>query len=291
MDINSLESFLNSSLVFFEKHPYGKTFLLTFVLILILYVVKKVFKINLSKKQLSSADKKFLTKKVNQYLNYFALLVLFPVWFSHLQVFFVSLFAVAAAIVIAFKELIMCLTGGLLVKNSKPFRVGQRIEINHIRGFVLESSWLVTKVLEIGPEKHSQQTTGDIISIPNSMMLSNHVKNESYFNDYTIKSYQFRVNINDNLAELEHRLLSECNKICSSYIGSAQKSISKFCDREGIAIPSVEPRIKIVFDDSGEKVILLVKIPVSNSSIGDTEQTLNRLFLDWRQSHPIIPIK
>lgn len=188
-----MENYLNDFNGIIEKYPFLKTVILSLALMIIFYVIKVVTTSNIDKKNISVSDKALIKKKLNQYLFYFMSLLLFLVWFSRLQVFFVSLIAIAAAIVIAFKELIMCLTGGLLNRFTKAFTPGQRIEVEEVRGFVIESGMLVTKILEIGPEKNSQQTTGNITTIPNSLLLSNAVKNASYFKGYSIKSYQFKI--------------------------------------------------------------------------------------------------
>ena len=203
------------------------------------------------------------------------------IWVSQLQVFFVSLLAVAAAIVIALKELIMCVTGGTLIKIGNIFKTGDRIEIYGTRGFVIEKNLLTTKILEIGPEKNSQQTTGDIITIPNSLMLAKTLKNESYFKGYSIKSFLFKVPEISSFNLYEKGLLLEAENIAKNYEEEAKIEISRFCAREGILIPSVNPRTKIILDDKGE-VSLLVKLPVKNSQVGEIEQELNRCYLELR---------
>jgi small-conductance mechanosensitive channel len=209
---------------------------------------------------------------------------LLVLWFAQLQVFFVSLLAVAAAIVIAFKELIMCFTGGILLRTSKTFKEGDRIQLDEVRGFVIERSLLSTKILEIGPEKNSQQTTGDIITIPNSLMLSHTVKNESYFKGYSIKSFVFKIPEIQRADVFEAEILAEAKKIVEDYYDEAKKSISKFCEKEGIIIPSMEPRTKVLIDEEEYDLLILVKLPIRNDKIADIEQQLNRFYLKWRIS-------
>lgn len=272
---------LDSIHLFLTKYPSSKTILLSLLLIIFFSIIKTIFASNVQKKKMLKNEKLILKKKIRQSLNYLLIISLFLLWFSHLQIFLVSFFAVAAAIVIAFKELIMCITGGVLIKSAKTFKEGDRIEIANIRGFVIESTFLAIKVLEIGPEKHSQQTTGDIISIPNSLVLSNTLKNESYFKGYSIKTFQFKVKSFANFNLLEQELAKKSKEICSPYLSEAKKEISKFCEKENIIIPSVDPKTKIALGET-EEVIILVKIPVQNTHIADVEQELNRFFLKWK---------
>ena len=261
------------------RYPYSKTAIYSLGLFGFYYVARFFFYSNINKRKINKAEKVFYKKKVDQYLRYFFFLVIFLLWFAQLQVFFVSIFAIAAAIVLAFKELIMCITGGVLVRSSKTFSVGHRIELQKLRGFVLERNLLTTKVLEIGPESNSQQTTGDVITIPNSLMLSQAVKNESYFKGYSIKSFHYRVKSAAFIEDLESILLKEAKEVSAPYLEEAKKGISRFCEKEGFIIPSIEPRTKVIVED--DKISVLVKLPVQNTEIANIEQEFNRLYIRW----------
>ncbi|MFT6071395.1 MAG: small-conductance mechanosensitive channel [Bacteriovoracaceae bacterium] len=278
-----MEEFLTKLNELMARYPYSKTAIYSLGLFGFYYVSRFLFYSNINKRQINKADKVFYKKKVEQYLRYFFFLVLFLLWFAQLQVFFVSIFAIAAAIVLAFKELIMCITGGVLVRSSKTFSVGHRIELQKLRGYVLERNLLTTKVLEIGPESNSQQTTGDVVTIPNSLMLSQAVKNESYFKGYSIKSFHYRVKAAAHIEDLEKILLNRAIEESSSYLDEAKKSISRFCEKEGFIIPSIEPRTKVIVED--DKISVLVKLPVLNTEIANIEQNFNRLYINWLVLH------
>ena len=263
------------------EHPYLKTMALTILMMLFFFVIRKILHLNVNKKKLSKHEKVQLKKRISQYLFYILMLFLFVMWFAQLQVFLVSILAVAAAIVLALKELIMCLTGGILINVSNVFKIGQRIEIDNFRGFVIEKKLLTTKILEIGPEKNSQQTTGDVIAVPNSLMLSKGLKNESYFKGFSIKSYTFKMSKDALIESFEGKVKNLADEICTSYLDEAKKNISKFCDKEGLVVPTINPRTKIILED-GKDFWVLVKLPVKNSEIADVEQRFNRFFLDWR---------
>ena len=277
-----MEIFLDNVEFFLTKYTFIKTFLLSIVLAIVFYILKLGAYSSINKRKIDTTEKIFLKKKIHQYLIYALLFFLFLVWFSHLQVFFVSLLAFTAAIVLAFKEVIMCFTGGILARSSNVFKEGHRIEIDGVRGFVIERTLLTTKILEIGPEQNSQQTTGDIIIIPNSMMLNHTIKNESYFKGYSIKSFVFSIKNLSELDKIEEALIGKGIALCENYLSKAKDEISYFCKKEGIVIPSVEPRTKILLEE--DKVSILLKIPVENSRIAEIEQELNRFYLTFLKS-------
>ena len=165
-------NFISTLNEIFNSHPFSKTLLISLLLVIFFFILKKILSRQVDRKKIPRQEKILLKRKISQVINYILITCIFLSWFAQLQVFFVSILAVAAAIVIALKELIMCLTGGILLNVSHIFKVGQRIEVDGARGFVIEKNLLTTKILEIGPERNSQQTTGEVISIPNSLLLS-----------------------------------------------------------------------------------------------------------------------
>ncbi len=276
----NIEALINSS----QSYPYSKEILFTVLVFLGFILSRKIIGRRITKnKDLKKAEKLAIIKKLNFYSNFLLVFLILLLWFSQLHSVFVSLLAVAAAVVLATKEMIMCITGGILVSMNKYFKDGDRIEIHDIRGYVIEKSFTTTKILEIGPEKNSQQTTGNIIAIPNSLFLTQTLKNESYFQGYSINSFAFKHIKKMRLEELEKFLLEKANEIVAPYLANAVKYISRFCEKEGFDIPSIEPRVKVFLDDESE-VHLLLKMPVKNNDVANIEQKLLRDYVKFSEN-------
>lgn len=269
----------NEIAVFMQKIPYANHIALTLGVMVVYQILKFLIYKKIDRTKFEEDTDKVLAKnKVRDYGRFVLLIALFSLWFSQLQSVFISLLAFAAAIVIAFKEVIMCMTGGMIIRLNKQFSVGHRIEIDGVRGYVLERAITATKVLELGPEKNSQQTTGNIISIPNSIFLTKSVVNTSYFKDYSIRAFTFSPISLDKVEESEYNLKEIAEEICKDYVDDAELSIQKFCQKEGILIPTIKPRVKILLSEEND-VKLLLKMPVENSKIGDIEQLVYREYL------------
>lgn len=264
-----------------SKNPFVLLALLTTVIIIIYYSILFIILKNIETSDITTEGEKLISKKrIKFYGRMILILAIFSLWFSQLQSVFVSVIAFAAALVLAFKELIMCVTGGFLIRINKQFSMGNRIEVDGIRGFVIEKSITATKVLEIGPEKNSQQTTGNIIAIPNSVFLSKAATNQSYFQNYSIRSFVFSPSKQSEFEKSEQVLLDIANAICTKYLKKAKDSISKFCKKEGILIPTVEPRVKLLLSEENEAKLLL-KLPVDNQNISEIEQRIHREYYNF----------
>ena len=198
---------------------------------------------------------------------------MFMIWGTQLRSIAFSLMAIVAAIVLATKELILCLTGSVLKASAGSFTVGDRIQINTIRGIVTDQTLLATTILEVGPQLDSHQITGKTITIPNSLFLSQPVINEQA-GDYVLHSFQLKIKIDENLDELKNRLLAVLNE--NSYKGNIKK-VMTYLDKnlvgKNIDEDTCKPRIVTQVHEA-EGMKLIFRAPVDRRNIGRMEQSV-----------------
>jgi small-conductance mechanosensitive channel len=202
------------------------------------------------------------------------------VWGPELRTMAISMVAIAAAIAIATKELILCVMGGLLRSSSRSFGIGDRIETAGVRGDVVDVGWLAFSVLEIGP---GHQWTGRALTVPNAVLLSTPVINETFSDDYVLHIMTLPVGDEAELTRAEEMLLAAANEVCGDYLEEARRYLSKHAAQEGRDAPSVEPRCSVQLLEA-DKVQLLLRLPTPARSKGDTEQLVLRRFLELRSA-------
>lgn len=202
-----------------------------------------------------------------------AILGLFLIWGSELKTFAVSVVAIAAAIVVATKELILCFLGGIMKAGSQIFRVGDRVEIAGLRGDVIDHSLFTTTLYEIGPGKEYHQFTGRVIVIPNSLIITSPIINETETGPYVLHVFKVSVPSSADINEYHHRLLEAAQIATEPYIADAQKQFDRLGKREGIESPSVFPRISLSFADE-KRIDLVLRVAVPTRRKGRVEQEI-----------------
>ncbi len=205
------------------------------------------------------------------------LLLLFglvAIWGSELQSFALSAVAFTAAIVLATKELIMCIGGGVLRAVSEAFKIGDRIEIGALRGEVINLGFLTTTILEIGP---ASQRTGRAIVMPNSMLLSQPVTNETFTEDYVLHMFTLPWSA-VHWRRAERALLGAAQSVCQEHVEPAAAKINQVSRRHGLGDANVEPRIIVHITDT-EEVTFSVRVPTPSREKGRHEQEIVRRFL------------
>jgi small-conductance mechanosensitive channel len=200
------------------------------------------------------------------------------IWAEELRVAAVSMIAVAAATVIATKELITCLSGSVLKTVSRGFSIGDRIEIDNFRGDVIDHNALTTTILEIGPHNLTQQHTGRAIVLPNCIFLNKAVVNETYTDDYVLHVFTVPIAMDCYWQDAESELLDAANELCHSFLNDARLHFQKLGKEQGIKTLSVEPRVTVIIPQAGT-MELVVRIVVPARNKGRIEQAILRRFV------------
>ncbi len=78
---------------------------------------------------------------------------------------------VGAGLAIALREALLSVAGWARLALISEYKIGERIEINNIRGDVIDIRMLRTTVMEIGGWVEGDQSTGRIAHIPNSWLF------------------------------------------------------------------------------------------------------------------------
>lgn len=84
---------------------------------------------------------------------------------------------IGAGIALAMQETLISMAGWFLILMHRLYDVGDRIEVNGTQGDVIHISPFYTHVLEVGGWVKGDQSTGRILSIPNSMAVRHQVYN------------------------------------------------------------------------------------------------------------------
>ena len=105
-----------------------------------------------------------------------AVIGLIMIWAPQLRTFALSLTAVAVAIVVATKELILCLSGAALRTITRSFSVGDVIEVGATKGEVLDLNLFAARLKEFESLDGSVVPTGRTVTLPYSLLFASPAK-------------------------------------------------------------------------------------------------------------------
>ena len=199
--------------------------------------------------------------------NITMLLLLFGlamIWAAQIQTLALSMFAVAAAIVVATKELIMCLSGSILRSVTKQYSIGDYIEINGLRGRVVDINMLNTLMMQIGPNPLIGQLSGKTLSFPNSLLLSHPVRRDNILGDYVIHTVEIPVPIHLDSDEIIGCLKDVLEPLCEPYIPAIKQHLENVQTQKLFITPAAQPRVsRVPHDDKVYNIIVRFASPVA----------------------------
>jgi len=93
------------------------------------------------------------------------------IWSPEFGDFVTVLTVIGAGMAIALREVLLSLAGWTRITVLTTFKEGDRIEINGIRGDVIDVRLLRTSLMEVGGWVDADQSTGRIVHFPNSWLF------------------------------------------------------------------------------------------------------------------------
>ena len=226
------------------------------LIILLISIVRRVTlaKIRGDVAFLSEDQRNWMSRTKN---GAFAMMVLslFILWQSEINEFALSLTAIAVAVVVASKEIILCFTGSIQRASSRSFRIGDWIEVGKLCGEVIEHNMMATVIQEIDLYHGQYHFTGKTATLPNSMFFTYPVKNLNFMKRYVYHDFSIVVRDFVNLYPLLPELHIKVEEHCLSFIEVARRYNSVIEKHAGVDLPGSEPHIHINSTPTGEQAV------------------------------------
>lgn len=182
-------------------------------------------------------------------------LMLFILWQSEINEFALSVTAIAVAIVVASKEIILCFTGSIQRASSRSFRIGDWIEVGKICGEVIEHNMMATVIHEIDLHHGQYHYTGKTATLPNSMFFTYPVKNLNFMKRYVFHDFSIIVPKFVNLFPLIPGIMEKIESHTSYFYDVATRYNSVIEKHAGVDLPGAEPHIHISSGATGEQIV------------------------------------
>ena len=222
------------------------------VIIVLIFYVTKNFIEDVTKTKIHDAKERYIFRKtVSIIVTFVVIASFFVIWFTETTQLIIAYGILSAGIAIALQDLLKSLAGGFVIFFSRPFRAGDRIEVEGVIGDVLDIRNFSTTIMEIGEWVDGDQYTGRIIQLPNSFILNQSVKN--YTKDFLFIWDEVRIMLvyGSKWKKAEDIALKISKEITHDLEMSAKKELVNMGDKYFITSYDVETRIYTKITDNG----------------------------------------
>jgi len=201
------------------------------------------------------------------------------IWGEALHGFALSMFAIAFAVVFSVKETFMNLNGAFLRLQGHAYEIGDRITIKGYCGDVIDVSLLSTTIIQVGHGKNSLQCTGQKVVIPNSLLLTEPVTNESFLDNFSLISLLIPVDRCSDWKRAKEILLQVAKEECAPYIEQARLRVRALERSRSIDLPNIDPKVDIQIIKP-DLLHLFLRVPAPSHSRGRIEQIVLTRYLE-----------
>ena len=143
------------------------------------------------------------------------IITLFNIWSEEIQKFAFSIAAFTVAIVLATREFIQCFIGFLYIISSRPFRIGDWVQVGNCYGEVHSTDWAKLTLLEV--DKDSYQYTGKTLYLPNSQLITSVIKNLNFLKRYAMHHFTIVRDDSVNPFDFMETLYEKANFYCHDF--------------------------------------------------------------------------
>ncbi|WCL48708.1 mechanosensitive ion channel family protein [Leptospira sp. GIMC2001] len=126
-----------------------------------------------------------------------------PLIFSSLNFLPTVMGLAAAGIVISLKEVWLNIVGWFVILGSNGFKVGDRIEIDHVMGDVVNIGLTKFSLVEINPEHGFEQSTNRLVHFPNHHVIIQRYYVVSEKMNFVWDEFRFSLSVDSDWAKAE----------------------------------------------------------------------------------------
>lgn len=181
--MNFLTSLLDDKMIILgQEIAYNELFynlIRTIILIVVMYVADKIIQRIMIKRMKDNRAFYRVRRLVNYLFLFLAVAIILSIWLQKTRAFSTYFGLFTAGLAVALKDLIINIAAWLFIIVKRPLKIGDRIELDGVKGDVIDIRLFQFSLMEIGNWVDAEQSTGRIVHIPNHRVFNEHLCNYS----------------------------------------------------------------------------------------------------------------
>ncbi len=237
-------------------------FLLSLAILLLALLIRKALHRVILRQDLPSQTLYFWTKAISYGVAVVAALMIGGVWLYGLNNAATFLGLLSAGLAVALREPIVNLAGWLFILVRRPLSLGDRIEIEAIKGDVIDLGPFFFSVLEVGNWVEAEQSTGRIIHIPNVKVFTAPIANYTQQFPYIWDELSILVTFESNWQKAKAILEAILEKETLHFTGPEERELRETATHYYIKLGKLTPTVYTAVADSGVQLTMRFLTPV-----------------------------
>ncbi|GAA4301303.1 mechanosensitive ion channel family protein [Aestuariibaculum suncheonense] len=203
------------------------------------------------KKRLPDNSLRYKSQKGIEIIGYFiAVLITITYFTGSIKDFGLAIGLLTAGITITLQELILSVAGSFYIFFVRVYKPGDRIEINGIKGDVIDIDSVYTSMMEIGQWVSSDNYTGRIVKLSNAFVFKGPVYNYSQDFPFVWDEFNLPIRYGSDIEMAKNIVISVAQDHLSEYVKESISDWKGVVDKYYIEDAQVDPTLAITMTDN-----------------------------------------
>ena len=233
-----------------EANPSLAVFTKYIVLVLLVIGIIQFLR-RFIRKNLPNSKVKYRSQKGIEVIGYLILIILTLSYFTgNIKDFTLAVGLLSAGVAITLQELILSIAGSLYIFFVKVYKPGDRIEINGIKGDVIDIDSIYTTMMEIGEWVSSDNYSGRIIKLSNAFVFKGPIYNYSMDFPFIWDEFNLPIRYGSDIELAKDIIIKVATDTLSEYVVNSIAKWKDVVERYYIEDAKVEPTLAITMTDN-----------------------------------------
>ncbi|WP_339840077.1 mechanosensitive ion channel domain-containing protein [uncultured Maribacter sp.] len=217
------------------------------IIIIIIGLVRKTLK-----KRIDNITVRYKAQKGVEIIGYVLIvfLILMAITVDSLKDYTIIIGLFTAGITFTLQELILSIAGSFYIFFVRVYKPGDRIEINNIRGDVIDIDSIYTTIMEMGEWVSSDNYSGRIVKISNAFVFKGPIKNYSMDFPFVWDELNILITYGSDTALAKTILLNSATELLSDYTEKSKAKWKEMVEHYYIENATLEPTIAMNLTDN-----------------------------------------
>ena len=234
----------------FADHPNSTNIIKYLVWIILIFILIAWVK-RFLKRKLPDNSIKYKSQKGVEVIGYFLIILITITYFTgSIKDFGLAIGLFTAGITITLQELILSIAGSFYIFFIKVYKPGDRIEINGIKGDVINIDSIYTTMMEIGEWVASDNYTGRIVKLSNAFVFKGPIYNYSQDFPFVWDEFNLPIRYGSDIELAKSIIISVAQKHLANYVEESIADWKDVVDKYYIEDAQVNPTLAITMTDN-----------------------------------------
>ena len=211
-----------------------------------------IFFQKLIKRRIDDITYRYKFQKIIELAGIFLIVVIILLSFTldNLKDYTVIIGLFTAGIAFTLQELILSVAGSFYIFALRVYKPGDRIEINNIKGDVIDINSMYTTIMEMGEWVSSDNYSGRIVKISNAFVFKGPIKNYSMDFHFVWDELNILITYESDVELAKKIIMDESVKLLTEYAEKSKKEWKGMVERYYIENATLDPTLALKMTDN-----------------------------------------